>query len=373
MLTGLFPKHHRTLERDDKLPVDLVTLAERLKEEGYETAAFIGNGNLVRTFGFDQGFDTFRDLSDNLEEPELLSYLSDHINESVFEYLERHAKKGRRAPVFVVVWTIDPHFPYAPRESVADMFGIERFEPVDTLNNRLFRRIRKKRVSLSESQIEYMVTRYDQEIFFNDISFGAFVDKLKAMGLFGDAVTIFTADHGEEFFDHGFVGHGMTLYGEQVEIPLIIKGPGFGRGERSEQQVQHIDLYPTLMEIVGSDGPDIVDGISILSNQQGRRDLFFEQRLDNVDIAAMLGRDRKLVFNKRIDRPLATEELPTFEVFIRGDSLEQNDLGVTDFTDRMQVDRLLTYLKQRNFDVEPQKATVSEPLNQRLKALGYAR
>ncbi len=373
ILTGLFPKHHRTLERGDKLPANLMTLAERLKTEGYKTAAFISNGNLIPTFGFDQGFDTFEDLSDNLEEPALLSYLSDHINESVFRYLERHATKAPRAPLFVMVWTIDPHFPYAPRENVADKFGIERYEPIDTFNNKLFRRIRKRKVKLSRSQIQYMIARYDQEIFFNDLSFGAFVRKLEEKDLYSDAMTIFTSDHGEEFFDHGFVGHGRTLYGEQVEIPLIIKGPGFGKGERSARRVQHIDIYPTLMEIVNSEGRDAVDGISLLSDRGSKRDLFFEQELDDVDIAAMLGSDRKLVFNKNIERPLATEELPTFEVFSRDDRMDQKNLGVADFTDQLNVQRLLAYLKQRERGVESQKVIISEPLDERLKALGYAR
>jgi len=371
--TGLYPKNHRTFGRDDMLPADLVTLAEKLKEQGYETAAFVGNGNLIATFGFDQGFDSFRDLSENLEEPALLSYLSDHINDSVFAYLDRRPKSNPRIPLFLVVWTIDPHFPYAPREDVEQLFGIERYEPIDTTNNKLFRRIRTRKVEPSRSQIEYMLTRYDQEIFFNDRSFGAFVRKLEEADLYRDAVTILTSDHGEEFFDHGFVGHGLTLYGEQVEIPLIIKGPGFEAGTRSPLPVQLVDLYPTVMEIVGAKQSDSVDGVSILSNSGDGRELYFEQKLDRVDLAAVLGPDRKLMFNKRIDRPLASGDLPIFEAFSREDRLDQEPTAGWDLRDQLNLQRLHAYLKQRNVDVEAQKATISKPLDERLKALGYAR
>ena len=82
--------------------------------------------------------------------------------------------------------------------------------------------IRNGDVKPTLSQVEYLKALYDQEIYSTDKAFGDLLEKLKGLGLYEDMVVVFTADHGEEFFDHGGTDHGLTLYNEQIRVPLIL-------------------------------------------------------------------------------------------------------------------------------------------------------
>jgi hypothetical protein len=96
-----------------------------------------------------------------------------------------------------------------------------------------------------------LVAQYDGEIAYGDREFGRFVDELKARGLYDRALIIFTADHGEEFEDHGKWLHGRSVFDELIRVPLVVKFPG-GRwaGRRVTQQVQAVDLLPTVLSEV---------------------------------------------------------------------------------------------------------------------------
>ncbi|MEZ4286893.1 MAG: sulfatase-like hydrolase/transferase [Polyangiales bacterium] len=108
---------------------------------------------------------------------------------------------------------------------------------------------------------------YDGEITYWDSEFGKFIAELKSRNLYDDRTIVITADHGEEFYDHGGYWHGTTLYDEQVHVPLFVKLPNSKQGGTSiNHWVQSIDIAPTIMSIlkfgapVGWQGGDLFTG-----------------------------------------------------------------------------------------------------------------
>jgi arylsulfatase A-like enzyme len=368
--TGLFPKNHKTQLRADKLPDKAVTLASIMRENGYHTAAFIANGNIGRFFGFDRGFDNFTEL---LETNDYSRHATAaHVNQAVFPFLDEYVKRPQRKPLFLIVWTVDPHAPYTPSKDVKSMFGIQKFDPIDTYDFDLMENIRSGKIQPTESQREYMRTRYDQEIFDNDREFGRLLDKLKELGLYERAAVIFTSDHGEEFFEHGYVGHGHSLYQEQICIPFAAKIPGIQSGAR-EEKIQLTDVFPTILEIAGLQPPTAVDGISLFQvRNESPRTLYFEERKPWLDLTALIGETRKVIYNRVNHHRPVSDTKPLIEFYSLLNIDEQESLPPAGFPDLLRIQRINTYRQtkgatnwqQRNVELPPR-------IDEMLKALGY--
>ncbi len=370
ILTGLFPKNHKTMKREDRLPDEIVSLAETLKDNGYYNVAWISNGNLSHVFGFAQGFDEFIEL---LGKYPARTVRSDEINTNVFEFLKTYLGQKERKPLFMIIWNMDPHDPYNPKESVKDMFNIHQYEPIDTYDIELLSNIERKKIQPTASQIEYIKTRYDQEIYFNDLSFGRLIDKMKEIDIYDDAVIIFTGDHGEEFFDHEGIVHGMTLYNEQVKIPLSIKTRQIKNGIHFER-AQHIDIYPTILDILRIREPYKLDGISLLHNSDPQRTLYFEEALDGNDINAILDRNKKLIYNKNFHRKPPKKYVPVLELYDIKDVREQVNLEFSGFADYLRLQQLFSHRNgQSELGLERRKIDIPPDLEKKLRALGYVK
>ena len=125
-------------------------------------------------------------------------------------------------------------------------------------------RIRDGELELSTEDLRHLIALYDAEIRQLDNNIGMFFAAMESRGLLGDTVVIVTSDHGEEFLDHGGVLHGQTLYDELVRIPLIMAGPGVPEGKSVEQQVQAIDVMPTILDLCGVEIPSAAQGRSLV-------------------------------------------------------------------------------------------------------------
>ena len=236
ILTGLHPRAHTANRRQDALPAAVRTLPEDLRELGYQTAALVVNANVSAPFGFDRGFDTFELL---LHDDGIVGASGDQLVDRAIDWIETQIKDE---PVFLYLHTADPHEPYATTGFHSEGFGSVAF--MESLED--------GRASLSPDELTRLVELYDEGVAFADAQLGRFIDALQAKGLYDDALIVLLSDHGEEFDDHGRWRHGKTLYGEQLDIPLIIKWPrGVGAGRRIGNLVQHIDLVPTVLDYVG--------------------------------------------------------------------------------------------------------------------------
>lgn len=371
ILTGLLPKHNKTIGLDDKLPNELVTLAEILQEHGYYTASFVTNVNLDHSLGFAQGVNKQKALLEVV--PVTQSTTSDVINEHIVEFFDTFLTQEDRKPFFLLIWSMDPHSPYTPLEPVKNLFDIDQYTPIDTYDFKFVEKLWTGQIRPTASQIEYIKTRYDQEIYFNDRSFGKFLDILKAGNIYDNAIIIFTADHGEEFFEHEGVGHGRTLYNEQIKIPFVIKAPFIEPGEHQER-AQLIDIYPTILDLLGIQAPYSLDGVSLLQQTNPIRTLYFEGKFGGNTLNALLDDQKKFIFNQVAYRPPLNNPVPIIESFALEDHAEHQNLELSGFEDELRVQQLFSY---RNSDttigIKQTTADLSPELDQKLKELGYVK
>ncbi|HET7295406.1 MAG TPA: sulfatase [Vicinamibacteria bacterium] len=240
LLTSLLPGSHGAVHLRDPLPPQARTLAERLQERGFATAAFVANSVIYeKASGFERGFDVFKGVHDREGRPSTRALAEDVVSEAL-DWL--HATKGR--PAFLYVHTMDPHIPYTPPAPFDALF-----DPAPTAESP--GRDPREQEEPGPHRDSY-VARYDGEVAYGDREFGRFVRGLHDAGRLDGAFVAFLADHGEEFLEHGHFGHGTSLYDELVRIPLVVKLPG-GRhaGRRVKQQVQAIDVAPGLFEALG--------------------------------------------------------------------------------------------------------------------------
>jgi arylsulfatase A-like enzyme len=206
-----------------------LTLAEVLSARGYATYAIVSNVYLTDVFGLHQGF-TDVDYAER-EAAETTRRASTWLGTS-------HA-----APFFLFVHYIDPHKDYDPPKP----FDTRFFAP----GNR--------------------VPRYDGEIAFADEQIGKLLDEIARLGLESETLVVFTADHGEALWDHGYNGHGLTLYDEELRVPLIIRYGNRFEPRRIEQSVSLLDVMPTILEILEIPIPDAARGESLVPLLQGHR------------------------------------------------------------------------------------------------------
>jgi len=237
IFTGLEPHLHGVNSRDAALPQTARTLAEILKDAGYETDAFITNGNVGPEFAMDQGFEVF-------SLPKRRQYLSHQLNSRLSEFL---VQRSSTKPLFLYTHSMDPHAPYTLEKPFkSELVGSlteARAGDIDFL-----RQYRSSGKQPDDSLRREVARLYDHEVAFNDRYFGEFLDLLRRHGLYDNSWIVLTADHGEEFWDHESWGHGQSLYGELIDIPLIVRAPGQSRTSRSNRLTQHVDLFATALD-----------------------------------------------------------------------------------------------------------------------------
>ena len=372
ILSGLLPHNHRANSRDAKLPEELLTLPEILQEQGYYTAAFITNGALADYFGFAQGFDKFIYFPEDNATRKVHTRASE-VNRKLFSFLQDYQAQEARKPLFLLFWSTDPHNPYTPPEDVQGLFEIQQYEPVET-RLKLLSDIRHKGLKLTASQLEYVKTRYDQEIFANDRAFGDLLDKLKALNLYEDMMIVLTADHGDEFFEHGGVGHALTLYNEQIRIPFIVKSPDIAPG-RYQHAVQIADIYPTILDCLDIEAPYPLDGVSLLRPADPQRVIYSEVTFAGNDVVARQDKEKKLILNRLYLRPPVEESvLPVFESYAADDLYEQEQLDINGFDDFFRIQDLSSLSDQKNIlGVSGEAIELSPELDQKLRELGYTK
>jgi arylsulfatase A-like enzyme len=262
LLTSLHPGRHGMFEPTDRLPEEATTLAEVMAEAGFTTAAFADGGPLSSMFGFDQGFQLFDSKRGGLE----------RSGPKIFEWVREHAEEN----FLLFIHTYDVHSPYAPPEPYRSMFidDLESptpgFEPTTA-------RLTEVRDSiftddprpLSPSDLAYSVALYDGGIRYVDTWIGQFLEVIGELGLLDRATLVIVSDHGDEFQEHGSVGHAK-LYSTVTHIPLIIRPPGGIKAQRVPEIVAGVDFMPTLLDLLGIAPPAEAQGRSLVPILEGK-------------------------------------------------------------------------------------------------------
>lgn len=244
ILLGVTPIYHGVHENlNFVVKEELLTLAEHLKNNGYTTGAFVGAYPLDSRFGLAQGFDTYDDQyrRNHTENFVSLERNAEAVITSAQEWLE-----GQISPWFLWIHCWDPHTPYEPPE------------PFKT---------------------EYKKHPYEGEIAYVDLALGMLFDRMKENSLFNSTLIIFTGDHGESLGQHGEKTHGFFAYNSSTWIPLIISHPTTAPS-RVDHYVSHIDIFPTVCDVLGIEKPSFLQGLSLLPALKGRklseRPIYFE-------------------------------------------------------------------------------------------------
>jgi len=240
VMTSLLPGRHRAVQLRDSLDPGLVTLAEMVQARGIATGGACAN-SVIYSAGtnFDQGFDFFAGLHGAGNRPSKVVEAGPVVDAAL-----RWLDERRGFPTFLYVHTMDPHVPYTPPPPFD-----QKFEPHPTPDHPG----QDPRFDFKEPlDRDRLMAQYDGEIAYGDQEFGRFLRELRNRGLYDRALIVFMADHGEEFEDHGKWLHGRSVFDELVRVPLIVKFPG-GKdaGRRVAQQVQTVDVLPTVLEQFG--------------------------------------------------------------------------------------------------------------------------
>ncbi len=271
MFTGLHPRAHGVVYLDDRLPDRMVTMAELLRDSGFRTAAFTDGGFVKATFGFDQGFDVYHDTrAPGGQEANGFR----RFGRDVREWISIH----RDEPFFLFVHTFDTHGPYYAEDRYRRaLAGTEPVVPdagraegamdyVRSLNAHEY-------LGLDQyDSVAAIVDVYDATIRFVDEYVGQLLRDLETLGILDETLVIITSDHGEAFLDHElYVGHGLTLYEEEVRVPLLVRFPGgWLRGRRCDAVVRLLDLLPTVATATGTKCPPTVQGKGLADAVLGR-------------------------------------------------------------------------------------------------------
>ncbi len=228
------------------------TLPELLGREGIVTAAIVNNAFL--THYFDMG-ETWCEYSYELLRP------ADEQVKRALAFLERHEDRD----ALVMLQLMDAHMPYKEPDGYRDRWAGEMPPELEgKIHRKGLRRLRLKD-DREELVRTYLLDRYDQTIRFQDDELAKL---LRAVG--ERATVVYFSDHGEEFYDHGSVEHGHTLYDELLRVPLILSAPGLEPG-RIEAPVSLLDLTPTLLDRLGIPDTEERLGRSLLPLARGDR------------------------------------------------------------------------------------------------------
>jgi len=257
------------------------SIAEVLAESGYSTFGLHSNPFLSERHNFNKGFSIYEDIDVGdrgiaLLERKVQSRLDKssqvyQVLRTIYRYVEDFRTidlKPRSERAGIVIekamaliqsssqnffgWLhfMDTHRPYSPKREFMETTcsKIPKASEVRDLNNRL------KRASpelVSEQEVKLAMDLYDAEINYFDYELGKFVKALTNMGVLDNTYLIITADHGEEFGEHGQFGHKSKLYDELLRVPLVIVGPGMDKALRVMDTVSLMDLAPTIVDLLG--------------------------------------------------------------------------------------------------------------------------
>lgn len=260
LLTGLVPPAHGVTTLRDSLPREATTVAESLRDAGYATAAVSTNWHVSQQTGMRQGFRDF------MLEPEAPAH---QVVADGIAWLDR---RSVGQPFFLYLHVLDPHAPYAPPADLRTRYAADVRDRAGTLRDlsRVYASHGKRR----QARMAELRELYDGEVAAADRAFGELLDALEQRRLGAQTLILFVADHGEEFDEHGQLGHGNHLHSEVLDIPLMLHAPGQHSGARRADLAQQIDVLPTLLAAAGVKTPPGLPGHALGAAAAGERAAF---------------------------------------------------------------------------------------------------
>jgi arylsulfatase A-like enzyme/Tfp pilus assembly protein PilF len=337
ILLGTTPSYHGVHDNAHfVVRGEFLTLAEHLQGSGYATGAFVGGFPLDSRFGLDQGFSVYDDTFDREEIGPREADAKGGERPAGAVWASAHAwLKTQKSPWFLWVHFYDPHYPYAPPEPYRTRFARNP---------------------------------YDGEVAYTDAVMGELLAGLKDLGQDETTLIVLTGDHGESLGEHGETTHGYLAYNATLWIPLFIRVPGFGP-RVVDQNVSHIDLFPTVCDLLKIKPPSHLQGASLVPLLRGKsaapRPIYFESLSPHFSMgwAPLRG---------LVDGPFKFIDSPRPELYdLRNDFDETRDLagGADAGVLKKKLDRIVQ--EQSSPDNAGAERQADRATQEKLRSLGY--
>lgn len=384
-------------EISDKSP----TIIELLKQNGYKTATFNPNVQIIsghcRALDLTRGFDLYEPMLTSvrknleyyiegalmrlgrwLERPQWIRLSisklleiaplpinlpcpsASTINQAALKWIKAELKNQQ--PFFLWLFYMDVHEPYFPIETIS----LLKRAKISCLN-------RKRRYFedlLTDVDVQALHNLYSEKIEYLDTAIGELLNELKSLGVYEDTTIIITADHGEEFREHGRLGHPAHLYDENIHIPLIIQKPTM-KERRISELVSLLDLGPTLATLAQLDHPQSFAGKNLMSEPERSNQDEFVLSFGNWEgsIYAYRTSDEKIIIDEK-ERKLELYNL-------KNDPLEKENLDTSQpelleqLRNKAQIIKSEPQRKQHKQSSEQLEEEDEEAIKARLRDLGY--
>jgi len=352
ILTGLPPASHGANTIWNHLHPDVETLAESFKAAGYSTAGVVSNRHLLKKIGFAQGFDLWDE-----SQAQGAEHISSHqINGLALSMLDELDSAER--PWFLFVHYFDPHYQYLDHESFDFApSGAPLFDGSEAMKE-----LEDSVPSWSPGDREFLIGRYDEEIRLTDQAIGELLQQIESRPTSPDTLIAITADHGEEFGEHGSVGH-INLHDEVIRVPLLIQQPdGDGICDVAET-VSLLSLAPRLLELAGIAYPKERYPAPSLTGCHpqvpGRGQAFSESQKQR----AVIDGDYKLIVDRERDTPRIYN--------LKADPAETRNVAPAKPAVRRHLMQLLARNQQQTVRRQSAAPEVGERQLRFLQELGY--
>lgn len=361
------------------LPPEFPTLAQVIRDSGWNTLAVLTNPLLGEQLQITRGFEKVYHA--DASNKELVKFIPSYnvskrskrdthfLTTVAMELIESH----KDAKFFFWVHYIDPHMPYGdpwvPPYPVSKNYrgpirrGFKQFFEVN-----------EGKIKLSPEDVFQLEYLYDRDIEYVDKQVGRLIDYLKKAGLWENSLVILSADHGEQFYEHGETSH-VSLYWETIRVPLIVKLPGESTPQTVTEIVELIDLAPTILEMAGLAIPSSFQGKSfapLLKEGGWLKRLAWKRKPFYISSCNGYREPRKAIRDQRYTMIYGTES-KTIELFDRKtDPGEQKNI----FQDNQDLARdfleaLEAHLDKVKPQISPGNITPGQIDEKRLRALGY--
>lgn len=271
LLTGQNPLTHGVVQLSDsagfqRLPQDTPRLATSLQSAGWRTSAFVTNPNAGAVHGYDAGFETYHELfadkalwNDGVDGAQLAPRLANFLASVDTD------------PYLAYVHVFEPHAPYnAPADLLAE--HVQPYNGPARGDRAWLDAVKHGEVRLDDAGWTHLRELYAARVALADRVLGELLDALERSGRADDTLVLVTSDHGEAFGEHGWIEHGDHVYAEQVDVPLVLAGPGLSPARVSGPATLE-DIAPTLLPLAGVSVPPNMEGRDLLAAAQPERAL----------------------------------------------------------------------------------------------------
>ena len=288
LMTSQYPMRLGIEDTRSVIHEDEAMLAEVLQAEGYRTHAVISHTFCSEKWGFAQGFETF-------DESNIRGHhatVGEDVSSRAIEFLD---EQPAGEPFFLWLHYFDPHFAYKEQSG----FEFQQAPPYEgpVRSDMPFSQLRGLRRQLQPKDVAEIHRLYDSEIAYTDRAIGRVLERMRELGLYERSLIIFTGDHGEEFLEHGDIGHTKTVYEEVLAVPLLVKVPGMA-ASRVERPVALVDVFPTVLELLELEAPVPLVGQSLFEEPAEPASIFAQTGKKSKRIALREGR-YKYIFDQQ--------------------------------------------------------------------------